>query len=82
MRLFSDTEMISDRVRFTRAPVCGMRPFVRLIEALCQQLAAGGGDPRQVAIAPGGGVPQQQQQGVNRRCVLSRCSGMAVCWYS
>jgi FkbM family methyltransferase len=40
MRLFPHREIVSDMVRFSKSPFCGMRPFLRLVE----RVAAGAGD--------------------------------------
>jgi len=42
MRLFPQREIVSDMVRFSRTPFCGMRPFLLLVERVAA--AAGAGD--------------------------------------
>ena len=32
MRIFPRREIVSDMIRFSRLPFCGMRPFMRLVE--------------------------------------------------
>lgn len=68
MRVFPYREMISDMIRFSRLPFCGLRPFMRIIAAVASSALAAGcptgrgrleappgsGDPCSLSLVEGG----------------------------
>lgn len=58
MRLFTNSEVISDSIRHSLAPVCGMVPFVRILEAVAraavQRCPKGGSQRCRLSVLEGG----------------------------